>query len=47
MILVHSTPIDTIHAQQFELILTVESNEVIMDQALLRQFIVIAHLIKF
>jgi hypothetical protein len=42
----HSAAIDTIYAKQFEFVLTIQSNEVVMDKTLLRKFIFIRYSIE-
>ena len=42
MVLVNRTSVDTVDAEQLELVLTVKGNEIVMHQTLLRNFVFVA-----
>ena len=42
MVLVNRTSVNTVDAQQLELVLTVKGNEIVMHQTLLRNFVFVA-----
>lgn len=43
MIFVNGASVDAVHAEEFELVLAVKSNEVIMDQTFLRKLVVVRY----
>ena len=47
MVLMDRASVDTVDAEQFELVLAVEGDEVVMDQALLGQLVVVADFVEF
>ena len=45
MVLVDSTPVNTVYAEQFELVFAVERNEVVMNEAFLWHFVFVRYLV--